>query len=149
MTIPAADDAVVDDTAGSRFVISEGGAEAELLYVIEGDRMLLVHTEVPEAWGGRGIGGRLVRAALARAKADRPDRGALVPVRPALAAGAPRRGRGGHHRLGDPTSLVLRLPCAAGGAASTARSVEPCAGNSQGVVLGRRPGTFDGEGATQ
>src|SRR5271166_5448237 len=54
MTIPAADDAVVDDTAGSRFVISEGGAEAELIYVIEGDRMLLVHTEVPEAWGGRG-----------------------------------------------------------------------------------------------
>ena len=70
MTIPAADDAVVDDTAGSRFVISEGGAEAELLYVIEGDRMLLVHTEVPEAWGGRGIGGRLVRAALARAQAN-------------------------------------------------------------------------------
>ncbi len=32
--------------------------------------MLLVHTEVPEAWGGRGIGGRLVRAALARAKAN-------------------------------------------------------------------------------
>ena len=72
MTIPAADDAVVDDIAGSRFVISEAGAEAEaeLLYVIEGDRMLLVHTEVPEAWGGRGIGGRLVRAALARAKAN-------------------------------------------------------------------------------
>ena len=70
MTIPAADDAVVDDTAGSRFVISEAGAEAELLYVIEGDRMLLVHTEVPEAWGGRGIGGRLVRAALARAQAN-------------------------------------------------------------------------------
>jgi uncharacterized protein len=70
MTIPAADDAVVDDTAGSRFVISEGGAQAELLYAIEDDRMLLVHTEVPEAWGGRGIGGRLVRAALARAKAN-------------------------------------------------------------------------------
>jgi predicted GNAT family acetyltransferase len=70
MTIPAADDAVVDDTAGSRFVISEGGAEAELLYAIEGDRMLLVHTEVPESWGGRGIGGRLVRAALARAQAN-------------------------------------------------------------------------------
>ena len=70
MTIPAADDAVVDDTAGSRFVISEAGAEAELLYVIEGDRILLVHTEVPEAWAGRGIGGRLVRAALARARAN-------------------------------------------------------------------------------
>ena len=70
MTIPADDDAVVDDTAGSRFVVREGGAEAELLYVIEGDRMLLVHTEVPPAWGGRGIGGRLVRAALDRAQAN-------------------------------------------------------------------------------
>ncbi len=90
MTIPAADDAVVDDTAGSRFLIRESGAEAELLYVIEGDRMLLVHTEVPEAWGGRGIGGRLVRAALAARPGQRPDRRALVPVRPALAAGAPR-----------------------------------------------------------
>ncbi len=70
MTIPTDNDAIVDDTAGSRFVIREGSAEAELLYVIEGDRMLLVHTEVPAAWGGRGIGGRLVRSALARAQAD-------------------------------------------------------------------------------
>lgn len=70
MTIPADDDAVVDDTSGSRFVLREGNAEAELLYVVEDDRMLLVHTEVPPAWGGRGIGGRLVRAALARARAD-------------------------------------------------------------------------------
>jgi uncharacterized protein len=70
MTMPADDDDVVDDTAGSRFVVREGGAEAELLYVIEGDRMLLVHTEVPAAWGGRGIGGRLVRAALDRAQAN-------------------------------------------------------------------------------
>ncbi len=70
MTIPADDAAVVDDTARSQFVIREGGAEAELIYVIEGNRMLLVHTGVPEEWGGHGIGGRLVRAALARARAD-------------------------------------------------------------------------------
>jgi uncharacterized protein len=70
MTIPADDAPVVDDTAGSRFVISEAGTEAELIYVRQGDRLILVHTEVPEVWGGHGIGGRLVRAALARAKAD-------------------------------------------------------------------------------
>jgi uncharacterized protein len=70
MMIPAEDDAVVDDDAGSRLVIGEGGVEAELLYVIEGDRMLLVHTEVPPAWSGRGIGGRLVRSALARARTE-------------------------------------------------------------------------------
>jgi uncharacterized protein len=70
MTIPADDAPVVDDTAGSRFVISEGSTEAELIYARQGDRPILVHTEVPEVWGGHGIGGRLVRAALARAKAD-------------------------------------------------------------------------------
>jgi uncharacterized protein len=70
MTIPADDAVVVDDTGGSRFVLGEGGGEAELIYVIDGDRLLLVHTEVPPSWGGHGIGGRLVRAALALAQAD-------------------------------------------------------------------------------
>jgi predicted GNAT family acetyltransferase len=70
MTIPADDAPVVDDTAGSRFVIREGTVEAELLYARQGDRLILVHTGVPEAWGGHGIGGRLVRTALARAKTD-------------------------------------------------------------------------------
>jgi uncharacterized protein len=70
MTIPADDAPVVVDTAETRFVISEGGADAELIYARQGDRLILVHTGVPEAWGGHGIGGRLVRAALAQAKAD-------------------------------------------------------------------------------
>jgi hypothetical protein len=67
MTIPADDAPVVDDAASGRYVLREGGAEAELVYVIDGDRMTLVHTGVPDEWGGHGIGGRLVRAALARA----------------------------------------------------------------------------------
>jgi predicted GNAT family acetyltransferase len=70
MTIPADDAPVVDDTAYSRFVIREGGAEAELIYALQGDRLILVHTGVPEEWGGHGIGGRLVRTALARARAN-------------------------------------------------------------------------------
>jgi uncharacterized protein len=70
MTIPADDAPVVDDTAAGRFVIRKGGAEAELVYLIEGDRMVLVHTDVPEQWGGRGIGGRLIRTALERAEAN-------------------------------------------------------------------------------
>ena len=61
MTIPTDEAPVVDDTAASRFVIREGGTEAELLYALDGDRILLVHTGVPEEWGGRGIGGRLAR----------------------------------------------------------------------------------------
>ena len=47
MTIPADDAAVVVDTGGSRFVLGEGGGEAELIYVVDGDPLLLVHTEVP------------------------------------------------------------------------------------------------------
>ncbi len=70
MTIPTDEAPVVDDTAASRFVIREGGTEAELLYALDGDRILLVHTGVPAEWGGRGIGGRLVRAALERAEAN-------------------------------------------------------------------------------
>jgi hypothetical protein len=69
MTIPT-ETPVLDDTAASRFVIREGGAEAELIYLVEGDCMLLLHTEVPEEWGGRGVGSRLVRAALERARAN-------------------------------------------------------------------------------
>jgi predicted GNAT family acetyltransferase len=70
MTIPADDAPVVDDAAESRFVIREGGDEAELIYARQGDRLILVHTGVPEVWGGHGIGGRLVRAALALAQTD-------------------------------------------------------------------------------
>jgi hypothetical protein len=70
MTIPIDDTPVVDDTAANCFVIREGGTEAELMYAVEGHRILLLHTEVPEEWGGRGVGGRLVRAALERAEAD-------------------------------------------------------------------------------
>lgn len=69
MTIPT-ETPVVDDTAASRFVIGEGGTEAELVYLVERDRMLLLHTEVPDEWGGQGIAGRLVHAALERAGAN-------------------------------------------------------------------------------
>jgi len=63
---------VVDAADESRFVIrGADGHEAELVYRIEGDRLELIHTGVPEAWGGRAIGGHLVRAALQRARADR------------------------------------------------------------------------------
>jgi predicted GNAT family acetyltransferase len=59
--------AVVDDAQHHRFLHVEDGHEAQLVYRVDGDRLILVHTEVPEALGGRGLGGQLVRAALARA----------------------------------------------------------------------------------
>jgi uncharacterized protein len=46
-----------------RFVVRRGDAEAELVYEVEGTKLVLVHTGVPEALGGTGIGGALVRAA--------------------------------------------------------------------------------------
>ena len=70
---------VRDDTSGHRFVHAEDGLEARLVYRTRADRLVLVHTEVPEALGGRGIGGRLVRAAVDRAAATGET---LVPVCP-------------------------------------------------------------------
>jgi hypothetical protein len=61
---------VVDDVAHSRLVHEEGGALAELVYRRTGDRLILVHTGVPEELGGRGIGGQLVRRAAEWAATD-------------------------------------------------------------------------------
>lgn len=60
-------DGIVDDPSTSRFVHVEDGHEAELVYRAEEGRLVLVHTGVPDELGGRGLGGRLVRAAIARA----------------------------------------------------------------------------------
>jgi len=61
------ENAVSDETGAHRFRYVEDGLEAELIYRAAPGRLTLVHTGVPEALGGRGIGGRLVRAALERA----------------------------------------------------------------------------------
>jgi predicted GNAT family acetyltransferase len=60
---------VIDNPSRSRFEIDIDGQVAELLYERHGDRLVLVHTEVPEALGGRGLGGRLVTAAVDTAEA--------------------------------------------------------------------------------
>jgi len=59
--------AVTDNQAASRFEISDGGYLAELRYHRNGNRLALIHTEVPEELEGRGYGGRLVVAAVDRA----------------------------------------------------------------------------------
>jgi predicted GNAT family acetyltransferase len=73
---------VIDNRNESRFELATDGAEpgtpeagsalpdgavAELRYRRRADRLVLVHTEVPEALEGHGIGGLLVRAAVDRA----------------------------------------------------------------------------------
>ena len=62
---------VIDNQAAGRLEVrAEGGELAELIYRRNGNRLVLVHTEVPDAMGGRGIGGQLVQAAVAKAVAS-------------------------------------------------------------------------------
>ena len=60
-------DRVIDNQDEPRFEVTLDGTLAELVYRRRADRLVLVHTEVPKALGGRGIGGLLVRAAVDRA----------------------------------------------------------------------------------
>jgi len=61
------DPPVTDNQAGSRFELRADGRLAELLYRRNGNRLVLIHTEVPEQLEGRGLGGTLVAAAVDRA----------------------------------------------------------------------------------
>ena len=70
---------VIDNTGASRFELREDGRLAELVYRSRGDRLVLVHTEVPLELEGRGIGGRLVTAAVDRAAREGLT---LVPLCP-------------------------------------------------------------------
>jgi len=58
---------VVNDPRGSRFAVEADGHTAELVYRVVADRLVLIHTEVPEAIDGRGLGSDLVRAAIEHA----------------------------------------------------------------------------------
>ena len=61
---------VVDDAENDRFVFEQDGATAQLAYDLDGDRLILIHTEVPEALAGRGVAARMVQASVARAAAE-------------------------------------------------------------------------------
>ena len=61
---------ISDLTDESRFVATLDGAEAELVYKIDANRLILVHTGVPDELSGHGLGGKLVRAALDKAKRE-------------------------------------------------------------------------------
>lgn len=61
---------VVDLASESRFVMTVDGLVAELTYILNGDRITLVHTGTPVPLRGRGIGTALVCAAIDRALAE-------------------------------------------------------------------------------
>jgi predicted GNAT family acetyltransferase len=70
---------VVDRPDQGRFTNEVDGHEGELTYRLQGDRLVLDHTGVPDELGGRGLGGVLVRAAVDRAVAEGL---AIVPLCP-------------------------------------------------------------------
>jgi predicted GNAT family acetyltransferase len=55
---------IVDNAEARRFEAAVDGHRAELTYRRHGNRLVLIHTEVPEALEGKGIGGALVTAAI-------------------------------------------------------------------------------------
>ncbi len=58
---------VTDNQADSRLELQADDRLAELDYRRNGKRLVLLHTEVPAELEGRGLGGRLVSAAVDRA----------------------------------------------------------------------------------
>jgi len=61
---------VIDNPSASRFELTRDGHTAELTYMLEGARLTLIHTGVPEELEGHGIAGQLVQAAVDRARRD-------------------------------------------------------------------------------
>ncbi len=60
---------VTDNVARKRYELVVDGHVAFADYRIDGQRMLFPHTEVPPELEGKGVGTRLVKAALADARA--------------------------------------------------------------------------------
>ena len=74
---------ITDNVDESRFEVSVDGQTAILTYKLRRDRLILVHTGVPDELGGRGIAGALIEAAVTRAEADGLT---VVPVCPFAAS---------------------------------------------------------------
>src|SRR4051794_8909245 len=60
---------VSDDPARSRFeVLVDGESAGQAVYELRPGTIVFLHTEIDDAYGGRGLGGTLVRAALDSAR---------------------------------------------------------------------------------
>ena len=65
---------VIDNKAEQEFELTVDGYRAVAAYQLEGDTIVFTHTEVPPAIEGRGVGSKLIGAALDSAR----DRGLKV-----------------------------------------------------------------------
>ncbi len=70
---------VVDNRARNRFELHADGATAFILYSREGHCIRMVHTEVPDAMRGKGMGSKLVSGALELARKEKMS---VVPLCP-------------------------------------------------------------------
>jgi len=61
---------VKDNPAKGRFEMTSGDVLAVIEYRRAGDRIVLIHTEVPDALAGQGVGSRLVRGVLDAIRAE-------------------------------------------------------------------------------
>jgi predicted GNAT family acetyltransferase len=61
---------VVHNQDNNRFEVDLGSDKAVLVYMIKEGFFILLHTEVPPAFEGRGIAGRMAKAALEYAKKE-------------------------------------------------------------------------------
>ena len=74
---------VIDNRAEQEFTLDVDGHRAVAAYQLEGDTIVFTHTVVPPAIEGRGVGSKLIRAALDRSR----DQGLrVVPQCPFVAA---------------------------------------------------------------
>ena len=63
-------DAVRNNTAEKRYELTVEGHLAATYYKIANGVITFVHTEVPDALAGRGVGSKLVKGALDQVRAD-------------------------------------------------------------------------------
>jgi uncharacterized protein len=68
--LDAGESAVRDNPGASRFEIALNGQVAVLQYERRPEAIVLVHTEVPPPFRGRGVAGRLAKSALEAARAE-------------------------------------------------------------------------------
>jgi len=62
-------DEIRDNTEEQRFELMVEGQRAEAYYTLEGKVLTFTHTDVPQVLSGRGVGSRLIKAALDQARA--------------------------------------------------------------------------------
>jgi hypothetical protein len=84
---------VVDNPERSRFELDLGEAMAVAYYKIDGDRISLLHTEVPQELSGRGIGSRLAKGVFEMLRGRGLGVVAKCPFMAAYAARAPEYAR--------------------------------------------------------